>query len=108
MATKVTDFYYQVSPTETITFTISGPDDPRVFLDNTTLSVVSGTSFDVTPQMLNGIGAVHFLRCILLFAAGPGSYSFSVDGSGGNIDSFTIPGPSNGSFSQVVINIEVA
>jgi len=108
VATKVTDFFYQVSPTESLTFTISGPADPKVFLDNTTITATKEAPFTITPQMLNGMGASHSLNCILLFPAGPGQYFFNVDDQNGNIDQFTVNGPNQGSFTKAEITIEVA
>ena len=108
MAQKVTDLFYRVTPTESLTFTISGQADPHVILDNTTLQVTQGTPFTITPQMLSGMGAGHFLTCILVFPGGPSVYDFTVDDAGGRIDQFPFSGPNQGSFSKLTILIQVA
>jgi len=108
MAHKITNLFYQVSSTEDITFTISGPDDPHVFLDNRTLQVTSGVPFTITPQMLSGLGAAHFLSCILRFPEGAGKYDFTVTDRGGTISQFPIRGPNQEDFTEVQVTIKVA
>lgn len=107
MAQKITDQFYRVSPIETLTFRITGPDDPHVFLDNLTLSVQQGVSFDITPVMLSGQGAVHFLNIILMFPGGLGNYQIDVAGAQGNFDQFTVDGPNQGDFTKVQVMIQV-
>jgi len=107
MAQKITDFFYRISPTEDITFTISGQADPHVFLDNLTLNVAQGVPFTITPKMLSGMGAVHFMTCVLMFLAGPGSYFFDVADTGGSINQFTFTGPNQQNFSEATITIQV-
>ena len=106
MAQKITDQFYRVSPTETLTFTISGPDDPHVFLDTLTLSANEGVPFDVTPAMLSGLGAVHFLNLVLMFPESPGNYQIDVDGPE-RIDQFIVKGPNQGNLTKVQIMIQV-
>ena len=112
MATKLTNLFYQISPTEGLTFTITGPADPHVFLGNAgndTLSVTSGTPFTVTAQMLPGMGSTTTISCILLYQAGPDTYNFVVaDDQGTQIDGFPVPGPDQGDFTKVEVTIKVA
>jgi hypothetical protein len=108
MAQKIADFFYRISPTESITFTIAGQADPHVFLDNLTLQVTEGEPFTVTPQMLAGMGAVHFLTAILVFPDGKGTYNFTVSAQNGPVDEFPFKGPNQGDFSKVTITIQVA
>lgn len=108
MAKKITDFFYRISPTEDITFTLSGQADPHVFLDNLTLQVTQGVPFTVTPQMLSGMGAVHFMTCVLMFLAGPNSYFFEVADMSGPINQFAFNGPNQQNFSEATITIQVA
>jgi len=112
VATKLTDQFYQVSPTEGLTLTITGPADPHVFLGNggnDTVSATSGTPFTVTPKMLPGMGSTTTLSCILLYQAGPDTYSVVVaDDQGAQVDAFQVPGPDQGDFTKLEITIKVA
>jgi hypothetical protein len=67
MAKKLAPGFYEVSPTETLTFTVTGPDDPLAAFDDSTLEVREATPFAITPQMLGGVGAHHYLAFVLLF-----------------------------------------
>jgi hypothetical protein len=67
MAKKLASRFYQVSPTETLTITITGPDDPLVALDAETLEVTEGKPFALTPRMLSGLGGHHLLNIVFLF-----------------------------------------
>lgn len=67
MAKKLASRFYEVSPTETLTITIAGPDDPLVALDDTTLEVTAGKPFALSPRMLSGMGSHHLLNIVLLF-----------------------------------------
>jgi len=86
MARRITTAFYEVTPTEGLTLQISGPDDPYVALDDTSLSVKEGKPFRITPEILNGAGGHHFLTIVLLFPseeASASGYVVTVSDDGG-------------------------
>jgi hypothetical protein len=106
MATKLTDFFYELSPTETLTFRITGEVNPRGSFDGTSLG--SSSSFSITPEMTEGLTAVHELALLFIFPPGvSGTSTVDVEDSGGQINSFTFTGPNNGNFTKVQISLEV-
>ncbi len=108
MANKLTDFFYELSPTETLTFQITGPVDPRVSFDGTALQVVGGQDFSITPTMTEGIGAVHELTVLFIFPPGVnGTNTIDVQDSRGLLNSFEVTGPNNGTFTKIEITLEV-
>ena len=111
MARLLAPRFYEVSPTETLTITITGSDDPLVALDDTTLDVKEGQPFQITPQMLSGVGAHHRLGIVLLFpsngTATPG-YTITVDGPAGTLETVKKPEPDLDHTAKVELDIRVA
>ena len=52
MAKQLAPGFYEVTPTESLFVTVSGPFDPFAALDGLTLQVTQGQRFSLTPQML--------------------------------------------------------
>jgi hypothetical protein len=106
MAQKLAPGIYQISPLETLSLTINGPNNPIVALDGSILPVALGASFSVTPQMLNGLGAHHMMRIMVPFLGGGGSYTIDVASSlTVGLDQLVKTGPDVGSQGIVVITI---
>lgn len=108
MATKFTNFFYELSPTETLTFRITGQVNPRVSFDGTVLQAVGGQDFSVTPHLTEGVGAVHELTVLFIFPPGVnGTNTIEVLDSGGIINTFQMTGPNNGNFTKIEITLVV-
>ncbi len=110
MAKKLASRFYEVSPTETLTITIVGPDDPLVALDDKNLEVTEGKSFALTPQMLSGLSGHHLLNIVLLFPSDDTTtQGYRIDvADTGIIDTITKTGPDAEHTAKVQIMIRVA
>jgi|GEM_PF-4262103 len=108
MATKFTNFFYELSPTETLTFSITGQVNPRVSFDGTVLLATGAQTYSVTPHMTEGVGAVHELTVLFIYPPGvTGTNTIDVQDSGGLVNSFPVTGPNNGNFTKIEITLEV-
>jgi hypothetical protein len=110
---KIVRGLYQITPLEGFGFEVSGPHDPIVSLDGKTLDATEGQPFQVTPDMLSGMGASHFLFMDLVFLDpdNPGKYQVSMlDDQGQLVDTLSANGPDDegGQSAQVQIKIIVA
>src|SRR5262249_55575279 len=65
MARKLASLFYEVTPTERLMVTITGPDDPFVAFDDMTLDDSDGVAFALTPQVCLGCGTPLVLNVIL-------------------------------------------
>ena len=109
---KIVTALYQVTPIEGFQINVTGPHDPIVALDGKILNVIEGQTFPVTPDMLNGMGASHFLFLDLLFLdpQNPGQYVLRIlDDQGQSVDQIPKNGPDTpgGQSAQVQIKIRV-
>ena len=109
MASKITTATYEVSPTETLTFTISGPLPITAALDGSEIDFVLGDPLDITPDMLNGASSHHTLLAILLFPPGDkfAHYEITVESGGIQIDNLSVQAPSSGSSIKAEFDIFV-
>lgn len=109
MARKITTATYEVSPTETLTFTISGPLPVTAALDGGEIDFTLGAPLDITPAMLNGAASHHFLLAILLFPPGDqfAHYDVTVESGGSRIDTLSVEPPASGSSIKAQIDIFV-
>jgi len=102
---------YQISPLEGFQIRVSGPADPIASLDGRTLDIKEGQTIRVTPDMLNGMNASHFLFLDLVFLGDdPGRYDIDVlDDGGQQIDRISKNGPDvqGGDSAQVQLNFRV-
>ena len=112
MAKKLAHCFYEVSPVESLTFLISGPMDPFVALDDTTLKVNEGKPFKLTPQMLSGSGSHHLMNVVLLFppgaAAGKGYTIDVTEDSGAVLETVPKKKPDIENSAKVQFMIRVA
>jgi hypothetical protein len=111
VATKLAPGFYEVSPVETLFITVSGPFDPLVALDGLTLQVTQGVQFALTPQMLAGSGAHHFLNIVVLFPTdGTPSNGYLVDVADANgvVESLTQPTPDLDNSAKIQLMVRVA
>jgi hypothetical protein len=108
---KIVSGIYQISPLEGFQINVSGPMDPIAALDGKTLAIQEGQTFAVTPDMLNGMGASHFLFLDLVFVGdAPGRYNIDILDDGGlQIDRIFKSGPDEpgGDSAQVQIKVRV-
>jgi hypothetical protein len=109
---KIVRGVYEITPLEGFGFNVSGPQDPIVALDDKTLSVQEAQTFSVTPDMLDGQGASHFLFLDLIFldAENPGRYVIDMlDDQGQLVDRIPKDGPDDagGDSAQVQLKIRV-
>ena len=111
MARKLASLFYEVTPTERLMVTISGPDDPFVAFDDMSLEVSEGVAFALTPQMFSGVGAHHVLNVILLFPVddepGPGFRIKIAGPDGKTLDIFKKSTPDIENTAKVQIMIRV-
>lgn len=110
MAKKLTSRFYEVSPTETLNITVTGPDNPLVALDDTSLEVEEGGPLAITPRMLSGAGGHHLLNIVLLFPSdGTPTEGYRIDvADTGVIDTIVKAGPDSENTAKVQIMIRVA
>jgi hypothetical protein len=109
MARKITTATYEVSPTETLTFTISGPLPVTAALDGRALNFVLGQPLGITPAMLNGAASHHFLLAILLFPPEDkfAHYDIAVESGGNQLDTLAVEPPAAGNSIKAQFDIFV-
>jgi len=109
MARRITTTTYEVSPVETLTFTIAGPLPVTAALDGGEIDFTLGVPLDITPDMLNGASSHHFLLAILVFPPQDNyaHYDIVVESGGDQIDNFVVVPPPAGSTIKEQIDIFV-